>query len=175
LQEGNAGSDTLATINSFGGLGTAVIMIIGYLLVLYHIRTGSQYKAITYITLWLIMSCTFGILTAITFYNLNIVDGEMSVLMIWLSGVAFTLQQLPFNVSHFELAWIYRKLSKDVPKAIKIAEREGQTERVTFSDLEPENERKKEYHLIMWCNVIFPILSGIADVVYYYSIKNPLD
>ena len=73
----------------------------------------------------LICSNVFGILTAITFFQLNIAEGEMSSLMIWLSGIAFTLQQLPFNVSHFELAWIYRKLSLDVPKAIKIAEREG--------------------------------------------------
>ena len=27
----------------------------------------------------------------------------------------------------------------------------------------------------MWLNIIFPILSGVADVIYYYSIKDPLN
>ena len=78
-------------------------------------------------------------------------------------------QQLPFNWSHFELAWIYRKLSLDVPKAIKVAERENNTDRVTFSDLEPENERKVEYHVLWWLNFTFPVAGGVIQTIFYYQ------
>ena len=121
---GSGDGETLGTINSLFGAGTAVIMLVMYGVTLCHVRYGSQYKAITGMIIMLMVSQIFGMLTAYSFLELNI-NGNVTYMMIWTSGIAFTMQQLPFNVSHFELAWIYRKLSQDVPKAIKIAEREG--------------------------------------------------
>lgn len=70
--------------------------------------------------------------------------------------MAFIVQTLCFNVSHWELAWIYRKIAVDSPKILLDLP----------VDEEYERKQKKIYWYVMVLNVIFPILSGIYYAIY---------
>lgn len=51
-------------------------------------------------------------------------------------------------------------------------EREGNTERTTFSDLQPEESKTKTYWFLFVSNISIPIVSGIFDIVYYMNPSN---
>lgn len=76
---------------------------------------------------------------------------------------------------HWELAWIYRKLSRDAPKAIEHAKENGDRES-TFAVVEAESEEdKRKYKVILALNYITPILSGVFDILYYLKAINDVE
>lgn len=76
---------------------------------------------------------------------------------------------------HWELAWIYRKLSRDAPKAIEHAKENGDRES-TFAVVEAESEEdKRKYKVILALNYIMPILCGVFDILYYLLAINDVD
>jgi hypothetical protein len=94
--------------------------------------------------------------------------------MIYVSGLALIMQQLPFCVSHFELAWIYYKLTVDVPRAIEANESSdsgGILDRASLADLEPEESKGATYFTLMTLNILVPVIAAITQVAFYISVK----
>ena len=52
------------------------VIFVSYITTLVHVKRGSQYSAITGIIIQLIVSQAFGILTVLTFAELNIERGQ---------------------------------------------------------------------------------------------------
>lgn len=155
-----------------------------YIATYVHVKKGSQYTSITGIILQLICSQIFAVFTVLTFEKLNLERTQVggwadtgnrtgnytpAKILAILSGVAFIMQQTPFNACHFELAWIYKKLSRDAPKVIERAQELD--ERASSTALETETpEDKRNYAIIMAMNYVFPILAGGMSVAYQFRI-----
>ena len=67
---------------------------------------------------------------------------------IWVQGFGWSLQDLPFNVVHFLLAWQYKRLSNDIPQILSGVE------------LSTSNQtlQKIVYWTLLILNIVVPLL-----------------
>jgi hypothetical protein len=89
-------------------------------------------------------------------FDLMYLHDNKSDLIIWTFSIAFTISTVTFNVSHFELAWIYRKIANDSPKML---------ESLPVNE-EFERRQKLIYRVLMVINVLVPSAGGVVYLLH---------
>lgn len=104
---------------AYGASGGLVFL---YFTTVVHIWRGKFYWRLVWLIVMLIVSNigTFLIYFADQqlFYKNNVTGGN-----IWLLGISFVVQNAPFNVSHYLLAYFYQQLAEQIPRRLNGTER----------------------------------------------------
>ena len=131
-----------------GGLITRSTLLLLYIPTLIHVLRGSRYTFVIGLILLLMGAQIFNLTLSIFFKALFIPPVKSTEFNIWGYGISIGLANTCFNVAHFWMAWIYRKIANDTPKLLEQETVDEQTKR--------SDDRK--YWVLITLNILFPML-----------------
>ena len=143
----------------WSGVVTRSLLIVMYVATLIHVRMGSKYTAVTYLILILILNNASGIVLDFAAMSM-LVHHNHTHFLVWAWSLSFALMNLTFNISHFELAWIYKNIAHNVPQALS-----------NQHDQDAYQQRQLIiYWVLMTLNIVFPLLGLVIYVVYWNAL-----
>lgn len=127
-----------------------VVLVLGYLWLLYHVRTGNKNKWLTWVTVMLLLANVGVIMTWYGAY-LIFLQGKRTALLTVELGAGVASKYVWFTTSHFLLAEKYAAMARKVPATL---------------DNKPEDPptrcRENTYSISLALNIIAPIIQGVG-------------
>jgi hypothetical protein len=145
----------------FCGTWTRVVLFVAYVPTLVHAVRGSKYRTV----IWLVSLLLVSNLTIVGFYRFYkqiFIDNSLTTSSIWGYAITDAVGNLCFLVSHFELAWTYRRIAGDTPMLLN--------EELTVMS-EDDAKSRVWYWVLMASNCLIPVLQFIGYVVYLSAYK----
>jgi hypothetical protein len=144
-------------------IATRSLLLLGYTPTLIHIIRGTAYKPIIRIVATLIVSNLLLVVNEWFYFNLFVKNPPVyDTATIWGYSILVGLGNLAFNVSHLELAWIYRNVAISTPLML-----EGQES--LFID---DRKARSTYQWLMVFNVAFPVVQVFAYAKLLFGFKS---
>lgn len=111
--------NTYEEVIQYGYAGTRGILAIVFTAVLVKVRLGSKYAKITSFSALLLLNNIFGFWQTFPTIKLEYSNEEDAKEIVKYNiGITFALMSIPFNIAHWELAWLYRTMANDIPKVL---------------------------------------------------------
>jgi len=94
---------------------TSSILVLCFAVTLVHVRFGSKYTFLTILTVLMLFSDSLGRFTIAFAENKLFLSEETTQANICVLGFGFAMQDTPFNVVHWLLAWQMNETARRVP------------------------------------------------------------